>query len=123
MSLVEPHMEGSFKNTHSLEERQGESARIREKYPDYVPVICERSRTCTVGSLTKFKFLARQDHTVGQFIFGLRAGMQMEPEAALFLYVDGYVPPTNVQMADIYAKHRDEDGFLYVNYSSEATFG
>jgi len=26
-------------------------------------------------------------------------------------------------MSDIYAKYKDEDGFLYITYSGESTFG
>lgn len=28
-----------------------------------------------------------------------------------------------VTMSDIYAKYKDEDGFLYITYSGESTFG
>jgi hypothetical protein len=26
-------------------------------------------------------------------------------------------------MSEVYAKHKDEDGFLYITYSSESIFG
>lgn len=35
-------MTTSFKNSYSLEERKLESDRIRSKYPDRIPVICEK---------------------------------------------------------------------------------
>lgn len=32
-----------FKNQHTLEQRKAESERIRSKYPDRIPVICEKA--------------------------------------------------------------------------------
>ena len=31
--------------------------------------------------------------------------------------------PTSQIMSHVYAEHKNEDGFLYVNYSGENTFG
>jgi hypothetical protein len=42
---------------------------------------------------------------------------------ALFLFIDGQVFSSNVVMSSIYAKHKNKDGFLYVNYAKETTFG
>ena len=33
------------------------------------------------------------------------------------------VPHSSASMGSIYAEHKDEDGFLYVAYSGENTFG
>ena len=33
------------------------------------------------------------------------------------------LPPSSASMGSIYAEHKDEDGFLYVAYSGENTFG
>lgn len=33
------------------------------------------------------------------------------------------LPPTAALMSTIYEEHKDEDGFLYVLYSGENTFG
>lgn len=32
-----------FKNQHTLEQRKQEAERIRTKYPDRIPVICEKA--------------------------------------------------------------------------------
>ena len=44
------------------------------------------------------------------------------------LYIYTYVhcitvPHSSASMGSIYAEHKDEDGFLYVAYSGENTFG
>ncbi|KAL6579403.1 hypothetical protein OROMI_009619 [Orobanche minor] len=47
---------GSFKLEHPLERRQAESARIREKYPDRVPVIVEKAIKSEVPDIDEKKF-------------------------------------------------------------------
>ncbi len=49
--------------------------------------------------------------------------LQVSPEKAIFMFVRNVLPPTAALMADVYADHKDEDGFLYITYSGENTFG
>jgi len=49
--------------------------------------------------------------------------MKLNPEQAIFLFVNDTLPPTAALMSQIYEKNKDEDGFLYVTYSGENTFG
>jgi GABA(A) receptor-associated protein len=113
-----------FKSDHTLDQRQIESERIRQKYPERVPVICERAdRSQTVVDIDKKKYLVPSDLTVGQFMFVIRKRLKLPPEQAIFLFVNGTIPPTAALMNQIYDEHRDVDGFLYITYSGENTFG
>lgn len=113
-----------FKSQHTLDQRQIESQRIREKYPERVPVICERNeKSSTVVDIDKKKYLVPSDLTVGQFMFVIRKRLKLPPEQAIFLFVNGTIPPTGFLMNQIYDEHRDPDGFLYITYSGENTFG
>jgi len=113
-----------FKSEHTLEQRQQESARIREKYPERVPVICERAeRSQSVIDIDKKKYLVPSDLTVGQFMFVIRKRLKLPPEQAIFLFVNGTIPPTGSLMSQVYEDYRDEDGFLYINYAGENIFG
>lgn len=47
----------------------------------------------------------------------------MPPEKALFVFVGSVLPPTGALLKEVYAQHVDRDGFLYVQYSGESTFG
>ncbi|KAG8343188.1 putative Autophagy protein Atg8 ubiquitin like Ubiquitin like autophagy protein Apg12 [Trypanosoma vivax] len=115
--------ESKYKMNYTLENRKRESAKAREQHPDRIPVICERVCDSAVGDMKKCKFLLPHYLTVGQFLVHIRKRVQLSPEVALFVYVNDSVLPISLQMADIYAKHKDEDGFLYMKYSGEATFG
>lgn len=55
----------------------------------------------------------------GQFVYVIRKRIKLEPEKAIFIYVDEVLPPTAALMSSIYEEYKDEDGFLYVTYSGE----
>lgn len=115
-----------FKNQYGSEERKNESARVMAKHPDRIPIICQRmvkSGKSNLPYIDKIKYLVPKDLTLGQFIYVIRKRMKLDSTYALFLFVNGRIPPTSAMVGSIYAENKDEDGFLYVSYSSENTFG
>jgi GABA(A) receptor-associated protein len=60
---------------------------------------------------------------MGQFIYVIRKRLTLPPEKALFTFVGNAIPPSGTLMREIYAQQADKDGFLYVKYSGESTFG
>ncbi|XP_015068253.1 autophagy-related protein 8C-like isoform X2 [Solanum pennellii] len=113
----------SFKVEHPLERRQAESSRIREKYPDRIPVIVERAEKSDISDIDKKKYLVPADLTVGQFVYVVRKRINLSAEKAIFVFVKNILPPTAALMSAIYEENKDEDGFLYMTYSGENTFG
>lgn len=113
----------SFKNLHSFDKRVLESRRILKRYPDRIPIICEKSKNQNLPVLNKVKYLVPAELTIGQFICVIRNKMKIRSEVAIFLTVNGYVPPTTSVIADVYENSKYADGFLYVEYSAENTFG
>ena len=105
------------------EQRKYESSRIRQKYPDRIPVIVEKSPKSDVPDLDKKKYLVPSDLTVGQFVYVIRKRVKLSAEKAIFIFVNNALPPTASLMSTIYEENKDEDGFLYVQYSGENTFG
>ena len=105
------------------EKRASEAARIRGKYGDRVPVIVERAEKSDIPTLDKKKYLVPADLTVGQFVYVIRKRIKLNAEKAIFIFVNNVLPPTAALMNAIYEEHKDEDGFLYVTYSGENTFG
>ncbi|XP_013889099.1 gamma-aminobutyric acid receptor-associated protein-like 2 isoform X1 [Austrofundulus limnaeus] len=140
-------MKWMFKEDHSLEHRCVESAKIRNKYPDRVPrlittgrnpiqdnrkleiiqpnlqVIVEKVSGSQIVDIDKRKYLVPSDITVAQFMWIIRKRIQLPSEKAIFLFVDKTVPQSSLTMGQLYDKEKDEDGFLYVAYSGENTFG
>jgi GABA(A) receptor-associated protein len=116
-------IQSKYKASHDLEYRKSESAKVRERHPDRLPVICEKNETSNIADLDKNKFLVPSDLTVGQFVLVVRKRVMLEPEKAIFIFIDNQVPPSAAKMNDLYQKHKDEDGFLYVKYSAEPALG
>ncbi|KAF8370124.1 hypothetical protein HHK36_003266 [Tetracentron sinense] len=113
----------SFKLEHPLERRTAEAARIREKYPDRIPVIVEKAERSDIPDIDKKKYLVPADLTVGQFVYVVRKRIKLSAEKAIFIFVKNILPPTAAMMSAIYEENKDEDGFLYMSYSGENTFG
>lgn len=113
-----------FKKNHTFEKRQFEAAKIREKYPDRIPVICEKSPSSKdIPDIDKKKYLVPADLTAGQFLFVIRKRMRLTPEKAIFIFINNTLPPSGDMLSQLYKSYKDEDGFLYVRYSGESTFG
>ncbi|KAE9609979.1 hypothetical protein Lal_00006511 [Lupinus albus] len=113
----------SFKQDFSLDERFKESQNIIVKYPDRIPVIIERYSRTDLPDLDKKKYLVPRDMSVGQFIHILSSRLRLPPGKALFIFVKNTLPQTASLMNSIYQSYKEDDGFLYMSYSSEKTFG
>ncbi|XP_009375763.1 autophagy-related protein 8f [Pyrus x bretschneideri] len=113
----------SFKQAHEFEKRQAEASRIREKYSDRIPVIVEKAERSDIPNIDRKKYLVPADLTVGQFVYVIRKRIKLSAEKAIFIFVDDVLPATGAIMSTIYDEKKDADGFLYVTYSGENTFG
>mmetsp|Transcript_15701 Transcript_15701/g.52858 ORF Transcript_15701/g.52858 Transcript_15701/m.52858 type:complete len:144 (+) Transcript_15701:8-439(+) len=120
-----PRLSMSYRDAHSFESRRTQALAIRAKHPDRIPIIVEkRPRDATLPLIDKKKFLVPADLTVGQFVYVIRKRIALKPEQAIFLFVSkGTLPPTVATCQAVYDSHKDEDGFLYMTYSGENTFG
>ena len=115
----------AFQALHSFETRAAESERIRTKFPGRVPVIIEISPRAdkTMPPIDKNKFLVPGDLTLGQFVFVIRKRLVLPPERSLFVFVGGTLPTTGSLMRELFGSFRNDDGFLYMSYCGENTFG
>lgn len=118
-------MTRGFKSEKTFVERQNESAKVLLKHSDRIPVICERQASCTsLQEVDKKRYLVPRDLTFGQFIYVLRKRMALNASQAIFLFTEsGSMPSSSHQLQQIYSTHADPDGFLYLRYSGENTFG
>ncbi|XP_025076492.1 gamma-aminobutyric acid receptor-associated protein-like 2 [Pomacea canaliculata] len=116
-------MKFKFKEQHTIEQRKSESTKIRTKYPERIPVIVEKDPKSQIQSIDKRKFLVPSDISVAQFMWIIRKRIQLPSEKAIFLFVGKVLPQSSASMGQVYEEHKDEDGFLYIAYSGENTFG
>lgn len=112
-----------FREKHSFYERLKESQSMINKYNNKIPVICEKPKKVKVPDISKTKFLVSRDLTIGQFIFIIRKFIDINENTALFIFIGDYIPPNSACISDIYNYHKESDGFLYITYSIESTFG
>ena len=107
-----------------LEARKASAAAIRAKHPDRIPVIVhKREGDASLPDIDKRKFLVPSDLTIGQFMYVIRKRIKLSPEKAIFIFVGNVLPPTAAMMSSVYEQNKDDDGFLYITYSGENTFG
>ena len=113
-----------FKDRIPFSERESEAKRVRSKYPNRYPLIVEKAETSNIiENIDKTKFLVPGDLTMGQMIYVIRKRIKMDSDKAMFIFVDDVMPTTSDVISNIYKNHKDEDGFLYVKFSGENTFG
>jgi len=98
--------------------------KILQKYPDRIPIICKRSTASNndCPTMNKHKFLVPFDFTIGQFMFVVRRRMKLAPEKAIFLFINNKLYNSSQLISNIY-DNNNENGVLYVTYTSENTFG
>lgn len=121
---LKKHIQTDFHRGHSFEKRIEESTRILKKYPDRIPIIVQRIKNNTdIPDIDKKKYLVPNDLTIGQFIYIIRKRIKLEPEQAIFTYINNIIPPTSSLVSHLYNEQKDEDGFLYIEFSGESTFG
>ena len=117
-------MDKPFQEMHSFEKRKAEAKRIRVKYPDRIPVIAEKAANSDIPDIDKKKYLVPADLNMGQFVYVIRKRIELESDKAIFAFINNSIlPPTGALMSQIYKDHQNEDGFLYITYSGESTFG
>jgi len=95
--------------------RQRDAHRLKIKYPDRVAVIV-KART---GGDTQ-KLLVPGTLMFGAFMHIVRKRIKLNSIQALVGFVEGTLPPSSLPMSEL---PKNEDGFVYVTYSLENTFG
>ena len=107
-----------------FDKRLSESKRIMAKYPDRIPLIIFKDPKSQLAQLDKYKYLIPLDLTLGQFIHVIRKKIKLTSEKSIFLFTQqNNIMTISEMMNTIYKKYKDEDGFLYLVYFEENTFG
>jgi GABA(A) receptor-associated protein len=115
-------MKWIFKEEKSFEERLKESARVRSKFPnripvtldnyeifqlfiilDYLKVIVEKRPESTLPVLINKKFLVESNSTCAQFLYTVRKRIpELDSHESVFFYINKNVVILTSQMDDLY---------------------
>tara|TARA_Y100000389_G_C17463824_1_gene523825 strand:+ start:660 stop:1043 length:384 start_codon:yes stop_codon:yes gene_type:complete len=114
-----------YKTTYPFDERKSEATRVLNKYPERIPIICQKvdNNDDSIPTIEKIKYLVPIDLTLAQFMCILRKKLDLPSEKAVFIFVNDTIPTASETIQKIYEEHKDLDGFLYMTYSGENTFG
>ena len=113
-----------FRTRIPLQQRISTRCAVIARRPDHLPVVLERG-TAQTPWMDRERFLPHHTVTAGELMAVVRRRLSISSTQALFMSTSGGVLVAPQQLlSDLYAKYRDdEDGFLYLRYSLESTFG
>lgn len=112
-----------FKNKHSFDKRKEESDNVIVKYPDRIPIIVQKYIGSELPDIDKYKYLVPKSMSITQFSFIVRKRIKLEPSQAIFITINGKLVGSGKTISELYNDEKDEDGFLYMVYTGENTFG
>lgn len=105
-------------------ERVKKSQFILEKYPDRVPLIIQPSKNDRdTYPIDKSKYITPRDLTLLQLQQIIRRRIRFPAEKALFMFINNKMYPITSMIGQVYDNNKDSDGFLYITYCQENTFG
>lgn len=98
---------------------------VMKKHPGRVPVYVKRADnvSSSLPEINRHKFLIPEDFTLHALQHTVRLYLKLRPEQAIFLFINNAIPYYSDSLGQLYEKHRDKDGLLYITYSTENTFG
>ena len=113
------------KDNPDVRERKKECDKILRQFPGKIPIICEKDPNSSISDIDKNKYLVPGDLTVSQFNMMIRKRVNIPNTEAFYLLVNAKNSITgDILLSEIYDRYKDpEDGFLYIAYASELTWG
>ena len=95
---------GKYRTTNKfIEKRKGEADKIRERYADRIPVICEKSASSKLPDIDKTKYLVPIDLSAYHFNYIIRKRIKLPETGSLYFFVNGkYLLKGDTLMSDVY---------------------
>ena len=119
----------TFRSSISFKDRIQISNRLKEKFPNRVPCIVEKNvswGTRKLPHMERKKFLVPDDMKLSHLITIIRKRISLPEGSALLVTVgteNPSMPTVQSRISDLNNTYGTDDGFLYVQYGIESTFG
>lgn len=115
-------MHSFLKNQLTFEERRKKSQKFRKDNPNRVPIAIDSDKL--LSNFTKnLLTTCPGELTVLQFYMIFRNNMKIPENLSIFFLVNNTIPVTSMFMETLYARQKDDDGFLYMSLHLENVFG
>jgi len=105
-----------------VSQRRQMADQILKKHAPRLPFLVDRYRL-TDPDMAHHKFLVEPDMLCSQFMHVLRGHIKLEPHQGLFVFARDTPLNMNQTMGQLYHTTADADGFMYLTYCLENTFG
>lgn len=124
-----------FKKNYNIRDRKDEAIRIRNKHPERIPIIITKNPSSNLDTIKTSKYLFPIEFTIPQLLCIIRQRITLKDHDALTIFVqtpDGkeVLPSYSssigslfIDYVESYKTHPNYDGYLYIIYSNENTFG
>merc|ERR1711972_803853 len=102
------------RETVPFEKRCAESKRILAKYPDRIPVICEKAPRSDLPDIDKRKFLVPGTMLCGEFKYIIHkhinqtGGAQIASDQTIYLFINSTSPKTGALLSEVYEQHKGD---------------
>ena len=103
---------------HSYIIKNKKYTNIINKYPDKIPII-----VCDKYNKVQLKMLVPKNMCISQLAYIIRKKIKINEYEALYLLINNIMPNGNTMINTIYNKYRDPEGYIYIIYTKENTFG
>jgi microtubule-associated protein 1 light chain len=110
----------------SFEYRIKRSNSLLLKYPDKTPVILEKSiKDKYLPKMDKTKLLVANEMTVSNVLQLLKKNLKINEHTSIYIIVSNknIMVSGSQTISSIYKDHKNDDGFLYLEYCTENVFG
>ena len=61
--------------------------------------------------------------TLGEFLYYIRKSLELKKSEGFYLFISGRLPPLNMLISQLYQRFAEEDGFLYIHYTTQEDKG
>ena len=107
-----------------MEHPEHAATRLMERHPGYVPIILSKIKD-TDPDIDKRKYLMRREDPASKFISHVRFKRikEIKPEEGLYFFTGSVQFAGQILVGQIYDQYKDKDGFLYIQYGLDNSYG